>query len=121
MASEFGLIDLFLSRGDKDTCAVLNEYFGQEGIPEFFDSDDEKCREFIESVSRINKGLHWFLARISLAKQQKVSNKQQHVSLKRERDDSDSDENVDDQDYQDHQMDESADVIESVDNSCEKH
>ena len=71
------LIDLLSSRNDKTVCEALNEYFGQEGVCELLDSDDERCKEFLETVSRTNKGLEWFLARISLVKQQKLSRKRE--------------------------------------------
>lgn len=73
------LIDFLSSRDNENICNVLNEYFGQDGIREFLDSDNEESKKFIESVCRIHTGLKWFLDRISLIKQQKITRKRERT------------------------------------------
>lgn len=78
MTTEFTrLIDLLSSKGDRNVCNTLNDYFRQEGVRELLDSGDERCMEFLETVSRTSKGLIWFLDRVALVKEQKQSRKRE--------------------------------------------
>jgi len=71
------LINLLSTRDSQGICETLNKYFGQEDVCELLSADDDRCREFIETVRNVNRGLEWFLARISLVKQQEISKKRE--------------------------------------------
>lgn len=73
------LIEFLTSRDNENICNVLNEYFGQDGIRDFLDSDNEESKKFVGSVCKIHKGLKWFLDRISLVKKQKITRKRERV------------------------------------------